>query len=68
MLSARVKTALARDELGSLLDIEVESFRGVVPLSGLVVDETRKARAGEVASGVEGVARIENTLVVKPLS
>ena len=66
--TGKVKTALARDDAGTLLDIEVETYRGIVQLSGFVDSETDKLRAGEIASGVEGVDRVENSLIVKPAS
>ena len=64
--TARIKTALAADELLSLVQIEVETFRDVVQLSGFVDDEAQRERAGEVAATVEGVREVKNDLVVKP--
>ena len=66
--TARLKTALAADDVLSLVQIEVETFRDVVQLSGFVDDEAQAERAGEIAAGVEGVREVRNDLVVKPAS
>ncbi|NND90670.1 MAG: BON domain-containing protein [Granulosicoccus sp.] len=68
IVTAGVKTALAQDDLTTLLDVEVETFRDVVQLSGFVDTEEQKMQAGEVASTVDGVREVENNLVVKPAS
>ena len=68
LLTGKVKTALARDDMASLLDISVESFRDVVQLSGVVDTEAERLHAAAVAESVTGVARVENSLVVKPAS
>ena len=64
--TAGIKTSLAADAPLSLFQIEVETFRDVVQLSGFVDSEELKTRAGEIASRAEGVARVENDLIVKP--
>lgn len=66
VVTANVKAALAGDDMGTLLNIEVETFRDVVQLSGFVDTEEEKARATEVAEEVDGVSRVENNLIVKP--
>lgn len=68
VVTAGVKTALAADDATTLLEVEVETFRDVVQLSGFVDSEEVKARAGEIAGGVDGVNDVENNLVVKPTS
>ena len=68
VITAKVKTALASDDAASLLAVEVETFRGIVQLSGFVDDELQKLRAGELAGEVEGVRQVENSLIVKPAS
>lgn len=67
-VTARVKTALGREDASSLLDIEVETYEGIVQLSGFVDTEAEKLQAGEIAETVEGVRRVENSLVIKPAS
>lgn len=65
VVTTKVKTALAQDSIGSLLDVEVSTFRDVVQLSGFVDSEEDKTRAEEIASSVEGVASVDNSLIVK---
>ncbi len=68
-LNAKVKTAIAKDAgLGSASAINVNTYRGVVQLSGFVDSQDKVKRAGEVARGVEGVQRVENGVKVKPAS
>jgi osmotically-inducible protein OsmY len=64
-ITAKVKAALVRDELVSALDVSVETFRGVVQLSGFVDTQAQKDRAAQVARSVEGVTDVKNNLVVK---
>lgn len=68
-LTAKVKTALAKDEgLGTAANVNVNSYRGVVQLNGFVDSQDKIERAEEVARGVEGVSRVDNNLSVKPSS
>jgi len=64
-LVAQVKTELAQRDLETLLDVEVESFRNVVQLSGFVETEEEKMIAGQAAESVDGVVEVRNDLVVK---
>jgi osmotically-inducible protein OsmY len=66
-LTARVKTAIAQDaSFGDAWDINVNTYRGVVMLSGFVDSEDSVKRAQEIAQGVDGVQSVENALRVKP--
>ena len=68
-LTTKVKTALAKDAgLGTAVDINVQSFRGVVQLNGFVKTQEQIRSAGDVASRVDGVTRVDNNLQVKPAS
>ena len=66
VITTNVKAELASQDLSTLLDVEVETFRDVVQLSGFVDTQAEKDMAGEVASNVDGVVRVENNLIVKP--
>ncbi|MFB0612888.1 mechanosensitive ion channel family protein [Aurantiacibacter poecillastricola] len=46
----------------SLSQVEVDVSMGVVTLSGVAPDEAALARAEAIATGVEGVATVENTI------
>jgi osmotically-inducible protein OsmY len=68
-LTARVKTAIANDAgLGSAAAINVNTYRGVVQLSGFVDSPEKIGRAAEAARGVQGVRTVENNIRVKPSS
>lgn len=64
-ITAKVKTALYSDEQVSGMDVNVESFRGTVQLSGFVDTEAQKRRAESIARGVPGVEDVRNNLQVK---
>ena len=66
VITTNVKAALAGDDLGTLLNVEVETFRDIVQLSGFVNTEEEKTMAGSIAEGVDGVMKVENNLIVKP--
>ncbi len=65
-ITAKVKTALLREKGIRSSAIKVETFEGVVQLSGFVNSKWQINRAGEVANGVEGVRRVRNDLIHKP--
>ena len=64
-----MKTAIAKDAgLGSASAINVNTYRGVVQLSGFVDSQDKIKRAEEVVRSVEGVQRVENGVKVRPAS
>lgn len=66
VLTARVKTALAREAgLGDAMNVNVNTFRGTVQLSGFVESGEVARRAAEVAKNVDGVKSVKNDLVVR---
>ena len=64
-VTTRVKAALIHDEIVKSSDVSVETFKGVVQLSGFVDNSAQKYRAGEVAAGVKGVRDVKNNITVK---
>ena len=65
-LTAKVKTAIAKDVgAGAAANINVNSYKGEVQLSGFVADSTQARRAGDVAHNVEGVRTVRNDVRVK---
>jgi hyperosmotically inducible periplasmic protein len=64
-VTARVKTALIGDEIVKARDINVETFKGTVQLSGFVDSQEQKARAASIAAGINGVRSVENNISVK---
>lgn len=65
-ITARVKLALANDQHVSALDTQVETFRGIVQLSGFADTREQAERAGTVARGVEGVKDVRNDIRIRP--
>ena len=63
-ITTKVKAAVFRDPELSVLDIGVETFKGVVRLSGSVDAPEDKAMAAEIASRIEGVRQVQNDLIV----
>ena len=66
-ITGRVKAAIAGEGVLSYLSISVETFRGIVLLSGFVDSEQQRQRAIEVTRGVAGVRDVRHLLVVKYL-
>ena len=64
-ITAKVKTALIGSPETKALNIEVETYKGVVQLSGFVDSDSEKEEAERLAEDVNGVARVENRLSVK---
>lgn len=66
-ITARVKTAIAQKEsIGKAAAINVDTYRGVVSLSGFLDNPQQIGDAVQVAKGVAGVQKVENNLQVKP--
>jgi osmotically-inducible protein OsmY len=66
-ITARVKTEIASAQgLGEALKINVDTYRGVVSLSGFVDSAEQIAKATSVAQGCAGVKQVKNNLTVKP--
>lgn len=61
-ITARVKLAFVNDEQVSALDVNVETFRGVVQLSGFADSREAANRAVQIARGVEGVKDVRNDI------
>ena len=66
-ITTKVKTDLVRDETVKARQVNVDTFKGVVQLSGFVDTDAQKMRAGEIARGVNGVTDVKNNIVVKPV-
>ena len=64
-ITAKVKSALASDDMVKAREINVDTFRGTVQLSGFVSTSAEKDRAGEIAAGVQGVHEVKNHITVK---
>ena len=64
-ITAKVKTALLKDQSPGDLPIAVETHENVVQLTGVVDSPQRAERAQEVASSIDGVRSVRNELKLK---
>jgi len=65
VITTKVKSLLAADDLLKSFQISVETFKGTVQLSGFVGSQAAVDKAGEIARSVKGVTSVKNDLVVK---
>ncbi len=65
-IEAEVKARLVAEKTANLTRIGVLSTNGAVYLSGAVESAEARARAAALAGSVPGVARVVNTLEVRP--
>lgn len=65
VITTKVKSLLAADDFLKSFEISVETYKGIVQLSGFVDSQQTINRAGEIARGVQGVSSVKNNLNVK---
>jgi osmotically-inducible protein OsmY len=65
MITTKVKAAIFNDATLKSGEINVETFKGVVQLSGFVSSADARSHAVEVAGAVEGVKSVEDDMRVK---
>jgi osmotically-inducible protein OsmY len=65
VITTKVKSLLASDDFLKSFAISVETYKGVVQLSGFVDSQDAVDKAGEIARGVKGVTSVKNNLNVK---
>lgn len=64
-ITTKVKAEIFNDPMLKVLQINVESYKGIVQLSGFVDSKQAVERAVQVAQSVDGVKDVKNSLVVK---
>ncbi len=64
-ITTKVKAAIFNDPALKVFQINVETFKGDVQLSGFVDSAQSVTKAGAVARGVKGVKSVKNNLIVK---
>ena len=64
-ITTKVKAAIFSDPSLKVFQINVETFKGEVQLSGSVDSDQIVNKAGEVARGIGGVKSVKNDLIVK---
>ena len=65
VITTKVKAAVFTDASLKSSEINVETFKGVVQLSGFVNSQADIDRAVELARGVKGVTSVKNDMRVK---
>ena len=64
-ITANVKAAIYEDADLKVGQISVETYKGVVQLSGFVNSPAAVDKAGKLAASVKGVVSVKNSLVLK---
>ncbi|MGR9014697.1 MAG: BON domain-containing protein [Gammaproteobacteria bacterium] len=65
VLTTKVKATILGDSRLKLLQINVETYKGVVQLSGFVDSEAAATRAVELTRKINGVKSVNNSLIVR---
>ncbi|MEX5744206.1 BON domain-containing protein [Massilia sp. X63] len=65
MITTKVKAAFAADPTVKATEVNVETYKGDVQLSGFVAEPRDAQRAVEIARGVKGVTSVKNDIRVK---
>jgi osmotically-inducible protein OsmY len=65
VITAKVKAALVKEPDTKAYQIKVDTFRGIVQLSGFVDSSQARSKAIDVARTVDGVKEVKNSLEVK---
>lgn len=65
VITGKVKAVIFDDPITKASEINVETFKGVVQLSGFVSSQTAANRAVELARGVAGVKSVKNDMRIK---
>ena len=64
-ITAKVKAAFINDPTVKATEINVETFKGAVQLSGFVAQPQDAQKAVEIARSVKGVTSVKNDIRVK---
>ena len=65
VITTKVKALLAEDDFLKSFQISVETYKGIVQLSGFVNSQKAVDKAGQIARSVKGVKSVKNDLIVK---
>jgi osmotically-inducible protein OsmY len=64
-LTTRVKAKFAEDRTVSAMAISVETFKGVVMLSGVAKSAEERSTAEQLARSTSGVVDVKNEIIVR---
>ncbi len=65
LITTKVKAAILNEPTLKVAEINVETFKGVVQLSGFVKDAADVAKAAQVARDIKGVKSVKNDIRLK---
>ena len=65
-ITTAVKAKFAEDKTVNAVAISVETLKGTVQLSGFAKSQAEKDQAGRIASNVNHVKEVRNSIVVRP--
>lgn len=65
VITTKVKSSIFNEPTLKTTEINVETFKGTVQLSGFVAQPGDITKAGEIARGVKGVKSVKNDIRVK---
>ena len=65
VITAKVKAALIEDPVTKAYQINVETYKGVVQLSGFVNSHDEASKAVQLARAVKGVTSVKNDIRIK---
>lgn len=65
VITTRVKAAIVREDTLKVSEINVETYKGIVQLSGFVSSRADQSTAEKVAKGVDGVKSVKNDIHIK---
>ena len=65
VITTKVKSLLAGDDFLKSFEISVETYKGVVQMSGFVDSQRAIDKAVQIARSVKGVRSVKNNLIVK---
>ena len=65
VITTKVKAAIFNEPTLKSAEVNVETFKGAVQLSGFVSSQTAINKAAELARGVKGVKSVKNDMRVK---
>lgn len=68
VITSAVKASIVNEPSLKVSEINVETYKGNVQLSGFVSSEADIQRAVEIARGVNGVKAVQNDMRLKPMN
>ena len=64
-ITTKVKASLAADSLVKATEVNVETFKGAVQLSGFVSSNAAMDQAVRITRGIQGVTSVKNDMRIK---